>query len=130
MDTRISKQAQRYLHTQVTTASQNTLVLLMYEGAIKFSTLALRAMENDDAEKARVNLGRAQSILSELVNALDLEAAGELARDLQKLYNYIGTKLDEAVQTLEAAPLKEALELWADLRQGWQEALAGEGKEK
>lgn len=75
------------------TAPPSQLVLMLYEGAIRFLDRALTGFHHDDPLDFNLtinnNILRAQEILSELNNSLDLEQGGELAATLRRLYDYM-----------------------------------------
>ena len=85
----------QYQKTAVTTASREQILLMLYEGAIRFVKQAIVAMEEKRiAEKGRT-ISRATAILSELMATLDFKVGGELAADLENLYIFMIDKLIE-----------------------------------
>lgn len=118
--------AQQYRTTQVGTADPARLVLMMYDGAIRFARQGAEAIREADIEAANTNLGRAQDIVTELTGALNLET-GEIAVHLQQMYDYIGRQLVAANVKKDEAPLAEAIELLHELRDTWQQLIPGEG---
>ena len=124
--------AQSYLQQQVQTASREQLLLMLYDGAIRFLKVARKGMEAQDVEKAHQNLIRGQRIVSELMASLDVKLGGEPARNLMNLYEYLYYRLVQANLKKDVAMLDEVLEHLAQLRQTWEEAIriaAREGKE-
>jgi flagellar protein FliS len=87
---------QAYQKTQVMTAKPENVLLLLYEGAIRFTKLAGQRMrENNIPEKGK-NISKALAIISELMNTLDHEKGGQLAADLENLYMFMMDKLIDA----------------------------------
>ena len=85
-----------YQKTQVTTASKEKILLLLYEGAIRFVRHARVAMnENKIADKG-ANISKATAIVSELMATLDFKVGGDLAVELESLYVFMIDKLIEA----------------------------------
>lgn len=85
----------QYQKTAVTTASREQILLLLYEGAIRFVKQAIVAMEEKRiAEKGRT-ISRATAIISELMATLNFKVGGELAADLENLYIFMIDKLIE-----------------------------------
>ncbi len=85
----------QYQKTSVTTASKERILLMLYEGAIRFTRQASLAMkEKKIAEKGR-NISKATAILSELMATLDFKVGGQLAVDLENLYVFMIDKLIE-----------------------------------
>jgi flagellar protein FliS len=91
-----AKAFKAYQSTHVTTAKPEKILLMLYEGCIKFVRAAkARMVENKIAEKGK-NISRALAILSELVNTLDHEVGGQLSADLESLYMFMMDTLIEA----------------------------------
>ena len=85
----------RYQKTKVTTASREKVLLMLYEGAIRFTKLARTAMNDKKiADKGRY-ISKATAILSELMATLDHKVGGDLAQDLENLYVFMIDKLIE-----------------------------------
>jgi flagellar secretion chaperone FliS len=92
----MSNAYQQYQKTEVTTASREKILLMLYEGAIRFTKRARTAMdEKKIAEKGKY-ISKATAIISELMATLDHKAGGELVADLESLYIYMIDKLIEA----------------------------------
>jgi len=85
-----------YKQNQVTTASPKKLVVLLYEGAIKALRLAELGLEENKLDLVNKNLIKAQDIISELLNTLDMDAGGEIAEQLASLYDYFLNELYQA----------------------------------
>lgn len=118
--------AQQYRTTQVGTADPARLVLMMYDGAIRFARQGSESIRDGDIEGANTNLGRAQDIVTELMGALNMET-GAIATNLQQMYDYIGRRLVEANVKKDQAPLAEAIDLLHELRDTWRQLIPGEG---
>jgi flagellar protein FliS len=88
--------ATRYTQAQVSSVDPKRLLLLMYEGGTKFLRLAREGLAAGDLQRFGQNLGRAQAIISELMNTLDHEAGGKIAEDLARLYEFMLHHLTEA----------------------------------
>jgi flagellar protein FliS len=86
----------RYLETSVITATPEQLVVMLYEGAIRYSKQAIVQIENRDLQGKRVSVDRALGIVQQLQTSLDMKRGGELAVDLRRLYQYIGSKILQA----------------------------------
>lgn len=75
-------------HT-VNTASPVKLVVLLYDGAIRFLKLAERAFTEGDRVLARMHIGKAEKIILELLGSLNFEDGGEIAENLFALYRFV-----------------------------------------
>ncbi|MFY9446633.1 MAG: flagellar export chaperone FliS [Dethiobacteria bacterium] len=111
---------QRYRANAVETADPGRLILLLYDGALRFINQAEQALERQDLEQAHYKLLRAQDIIAELMGSLDLEQ-GELAGNLFRLYDYMHYRLIQANIKKSAAPLQEVSAMLKSLRESWQE---------
>lgn len=85
-----------YQSVQVTTTDRGRLLLMMYEGAIKFLKQAKAGLETNDIPKFCRFLSKSQAIVAELMNTLDFEKGGSIARDLDRLYDFMLFYLTEA----------------------------------
>lgn len=121
--------AQQYKSTNVTTANPVTLVLMMYDGAVRFIRQGAAAIEAREYESANTNIVRAQDIIAELSGALDMNQ-GEIAENLSRMYDYMQTRLVEANVRKETAPLEEVERLLQELREAWEQISRGEGAVK
>jgi len=110
-----------YLHTQVETASNLKLIIMLYNAAIKFTKLAQISLAENKLEQSHINNIKTQDILFELMNALDPNQ-GEVADSLYLLYDYLHQHLVAANLKKEAAPLVEVEKLLVDLRDTWLQA--------
>jgi flagellar protein FliS len=88
--------AQRYQHVQFSTADRGRLLMLMFEGALKFLARADRALAAGNLADFGHNLGRAQAVIAELMHTLDHVAGGVIAANLERLYQFMLDHLVEA----------------------------------
>ena len=87
--------AQRYQQTQVATSDRGRLLLLMFDGGLKFLAQARAGLEAGDLARFAHSLGRSQAVIAELMHTLDHKAGGEIAANLERLYTFM---LDHLVQ--------------------------------
>jgi flagellar protein FliS len=85
-----------YQNVQITTTDRGRLLLMMYEGAIKFLKQSKAGLEEKDIAKFCRFLSKGQAIIAELMNTLDFEKGGTIARDLDRLYDFMLFYLSEA----------------------------------
>jgi flagellar protein FliS len=121
---------QKYKQTSVTSASREKLLLMMYEGAIKFTKKAIIACEVKDIAERGLNIGRAYDIIMELNNTLNFEVGGELAKNLEALYVFMTDQLTQANIKGDPAPLHVVLKLLTTLNEGWVKAVDSLKKKK
>jgi flagellar protein FliS len=114
---------QKYKSTQVISASKEKLLLMMYEGAIKFTKLAIKAADEKNVPERCNNIGRAFDIVLELNNTLDHKVGGKIAMDLEQLYMFITDQFTKANLTGDSKPLKDSLKILETLYDGWKVAV-------
>ena len=85
-----------YQNVQITTTDRGRLLLMMYEGAIKFLKQSKAGLEEKDIAKFCRFLSKGQAIIAELMNTLDFEKGGSIAKDLERLYDFMLFYLSEA----------------------------------
>ena len=121
----------RLYHTQsVLTTSPGQLVLMLYDGIIRFLDQAQEAgLRTEDPRRIEIMntaITKAQNILTELRSNLNFEGGGDYARDLDRLYDYYLRRLFQANLAKQNEPLAEVSRLVTQLRDGWSEMLKQE----
>lgn len=116
-----------YLQVATQTASPGQLVLMLYEGAIRFLERAIQGFDYEDPAEANEainnNIQRAQAILDELNHALDVNQGGPLAQHLRGIYNYLDRRLQDSNMRKEPDGIRDAINRLAVLRDAWREML-------
>lgn len=110
-----------YKNNSVNYASNEQLLLMLTEGAVKFCKIARQAMVDKDVKKVHDSLVRTQDIFSELMISLD-QSAGEWAVQLYRVYAFIKEKLVEANMKKNLDIIDEILPLVEDINETWKEA--------
>ena len=110
-----------YRRNKVLTASPAELVLMLYEGAIKFCNIAIVAIEKKDYIKANTNIQKAERIVAELRGSLDMKYP--VAKDFDNVYEYIGWVLLQANVKKSTDRLEEALKHLRTMRDTWKEVM-------
>ncbi len=109
-----------YQETSVGTQSKGRLIVMLYDGAIKFLRLAIREIEAGNLMGKGQYIGKAQDIINELSSVLDMEAGGEIAANLRKLYMFMSRHLSQANVQCDAQKIREIITLLEELNQGWR----------
>jgi len=117
-----------YKKTQVTTANQGKLIVMLYDGAIKFVKIALENMEPQKYDIVNMNIIKAQDIITELLLSLNMKEGGEISTNLFNLYIYFKKTLLDANIKKDPEILKHVLKLLKDLRDAWDKISASEAK--
>ena len=115
---------QQYRATKVETAGSVDLVVMLYQGAVRFIRLGIEAMERNDTQTAHTNLVRAQDIVVELLGSLNREEGGQVAVQLASVYDYCFRRLVTANVKKDPAPAREVVGILRDLGTAWQEIAA------
>ncbi|MFY9394801.1 MAG: flagellar export chaperone FliS [Halanaerobiales bacterium] len=114
---------QRYKDAQYSTASPEQLMLMLYEGAIKFARQAQEEMREKNIEGANNKLKKTGDIISELMVSLDMEQGGEIARNLYNLYDYMNRRLIQANIRKDPGLVDEVITLLTSLKESWEEVI-------
>lgn len=109
-----------YQNAAVTTQSKGRLIVLLYDGAIKFMKLAIKELEKHNYEAKGRYIARAQDIINELNAVLDMDAGGEIAANLRRLYCFINNRLSEANTKRDPEIIREVITLMEELNQSWK----------
>lgn len=115
-----------YKSMQVLSSKPEKLILLLYDGAIKFIRKGQQSLENEQLEEAHNNLIRAQNILVELMGSLNFDKGGEIASNLFRIYEFMHYTLVQANVKKEPEPLGRICEQLKHLRDSWFKALKNE----
>ncbi|NUU60928.1 flagellar export chaperone FliS [Paenibacillus agri] len=116
----ITSPHQKYQQTQLHTASPAQLLLMLYDGAIRFSRVGISAIEEKNYEKANVNLCKAQAVIHELIAALNYDYP--IAKTLYQVYEYMIHQLINANLKKNTKPAEEVVSYLLDLREAWDTA--------
>lgn len=117
----ISNPYGKFMETQIATTPPEKLVLMCYDGIIRFCNRAIECIHHRDIQGAHDNIIRAQAIVDELRASLSM-GAGEIARNLDRLYDFAAAHLLEANIRKDAGKLREVIEIVSPLREAWAEA--------
>jgi flagellar protein FliS len=113
-----------YQHTAVGTQSSGRLVVMLYDGAIKFLKLAIRELQAGNFAAKGQYINRAQDIINELSAVLDMEAGGDVAKNLRALYAFMNRHLRQANIKRDPEMVQEVIKMLEEMNQSWK-AIAG-----
>ncbi len=122
----------QYKENYITTASPAQLVVMLYDGAIKFIRQAIEHINEKDYESKQKKLNKALDIIYELLSTLNVKEGGQIATNLQSLYLYMIRRINEGSFRLDTAALEEVIGLLENINESWrqlarQEQSAGSG---
>ena len=112
-----------YHHDEIATSSQGKLIVMMYEGALRFVNLAIEGIDNNDVSKKGTYINKTHDIINELSFALDLEKGGEVARKLEALYQFMLHQLTRANIKSDRKALESIINILTPLMDAWNEIL-------
>jgi flagellar protein FliS len=114
----------RYQESQILTASREQLLLLTYDGVLRFLGRARRGLEQGDHHEKHVGLTRAETLIIELRRTLDFSASPDLATSLAHIYTYLLEQLTRADIDDDGQRIQHVIDLVGQLREAWVELAA------
>ena len=117
----------RYKQTSITTAGRGQIVIMLYEGCIKFLRKASDAIVSKNIADKGLYIGKAQDIINELNNSLNHDVGGDLSKELERLYNYMFEQTTAANINNDTKPIDTTIKLLETLLDGWRVAIAQSG---
>lgn len=119
----------QYQQNQISTASPEQILLMLYDGAIRFTRRAIAGIEENKPEMKASGVSKTMAIIAEFSNSLDREIGGKIAEDLDALYDFMMRELTSANLKNDVKKLQNVEKLLMDLRETWGEAVAINKKE-
>lgn len=110
-----------YQNNKIMTATPAELTLMLYDGAIKFSNIAISAIEAKDVQKANVNIIKVEKIIIEFRSTLNFKYS--VAKDFDNVYNYLYDRLVEANIKKDKDILEEVIKHLREMRDTWKEVI-------
>lgn len=111
--------ANAYQRTQAEAGTPLELVVMLYDGALKFLSQAVDAMGRRDIPARHLALDRTLAIIGHLQSTLDTDRGGEVAAELDRLYSYMSGRLLEGAARNDPKALTEVSKLLTQLRDAW-----------
>ncbi|WP_084813417.1 flagellar export chaperone FliS [Desulfogranum japonicum] len=119
----------QYLANTIYSASPEQLMLMLYDGAVRFLTQGIQAIEANQIDKRAYYINKASAIISEFAATLDHDQNAEVAESLDALYSYMLNRLQQGNLRNDTQPLEEVKNMLSDLRNTWAEAIEIQKKE-
>lgn len=117
------KGTQAYVQAQFNTTGQGEVLLLLYDGAIKFLNQAKEKIEEKDYGAKGMLISKALDVINELESSLNMNAGGELAENLHNLYVLCTTRLLQANLKLDIKLIDSVIDVLSGLRSAYAEIL-------
>ena len=109
-----------YKNNAVGNAPPGRLIVMLYEGAVKFLNKAIDELNAGRFPEASQYVNRAVDIIQELDTSLDTEAGGEIAGNLRSMYSFMVKHLLQARIKRDGKMIREVMELLEELAEGWR----------
>lgn len=119
----VNAYSNNYLESQIKSASPEQLLVMFYDGAIRFGNQAIKAIEDRNIEKRNYSINKACAIITELNATLDHNIGGEIAKDLNRLYDYMLRELHQANSSNNTRKIEVVVQLLSELRDTWKKAI-------
>ena len=119
MQAAMARAARTYYQTHVQSQSPVELVVLLYDGMLRFMRAAAEAIERNDLPAKGAALSRALAVVGELQSSLNTEQGQEVAAGLDNLYTYVTGRLTDANIKNDSTPVHESIRLMTPLREAW-----------
>jgi flagellar protein FliS len=114
-----------YQENRVMTQTPGRVVVMLYEGAVKFLRQAIREMEAGKYIEKGKSINRAVDIIQELNFTLNMEAGGEIAKNLRQLYAFMLDRLFQANIRKDAGMIRETIKVLEGLNESWKAVASG-----
>jgi len=112
----------QYKNNSIETADPKELIVMLYEGAVRYLNTAIDNMKNYKTyDIANENIIKSQNIITELMLSLDMEKGGQIAENLFNLYAYMKKELLEANIEKNTEKAKQVVKYLTELKKTWQE---------
>ena len=122
--------AKEYLEQQVMNASSTELVVLAYDGAIRFLFKARQAIDEGNIEARYQNNKKAADIISYLMETLDMERGADISRNLQRIYFYMLRRLLDVDMKNSTEAVDDVVTKLKSLRASWEKLSRGQAGEQ
>lgn len=113
----------QYQQTQIDTAPKEQILLMLYDGAVRFLNQAKAGFAEKNIEKIHNNIVKVQNIITEFESSLDMENGGDFAKNLYALYEFMHNQLVEANIHKKEGCLDIVIKHMTELRDTWREAV-------
>ena len=118
-----NKYIKQYQTSNITTATPEKLMIMMFDGALQFLQKAKTAIEEKNLQERFQNIDGARKIIRELMRTIDLENGNDVSKALFKLYNRMSMKLIKANVQKNIQLIDEVVEDISNIRWGFQKAI-------
>ncbi len=110
----------KYKNVQVLTADKLRIVIMLYDGVLRFNRSAQQAIKDSQIELRNYNVNRSIEIVTELRDALDMEQGGDIAQKLLSLYIFSIEHLTNGNLENNAGYIEDVNKVFEELKKGWE----------
>jgi len=114
-------QLSNYRKVEINTSDSVKVISLLFDGGINFIKVARKRMELGDIAGKGLYIGKASSVVGELLSSLNMEEGGEIAKNLSRLYDFVLDRLINANMKNDQKALDEAEKVLDVLRSAWKD---------
>lgn len=118
-----NKYIKQYQTSNITTATPEKLMIMLFDGAVQFLQKAKTAIEEKNIPERTANIDGARKIIRELMRTIDLENGNDVSKSLFRLYNRMAMKLIKANVSKNVFLIDEVIEDLSNIRWGFQKAI-------
>lgn len=118
-----NKYIKQYQTSNITTATPEKLMILLFDGAIQFLQKAKTAIQENNLKERAENIDGARKIIRELMRTIDLENGNDVSKRLFRLYNQMIMSLVKANVTRKVENIDEVIADLLNIRWGFQKAI-------
>lgn len=111
-----------YKNNSVNYSSKEQLLLMLLDGAVRFSKVARQAIADKDVKRAHEFIIKTQNIFYELIATLDVSKAGDWGKNMVSIYEFIIKRLIDSNIKKDIDIINEVIPLIEDIRDTWTEA--------
>ncbi len=120
----IKREVRAYRHNEINTASRLRLIVMMYDGVIRYLEEYKKRLEIGDIAGRGVYAIKAQRVIGELQESLNKKQGGEVSQNLENLYNFINSSLTQANIDGNADNIDHSIKILENLRDAWSKVMA------
>ena len=118
-----NKYIKQYQTNNITTATPEKLMIMLFDGAVQFLQKAKKAIEEKNLQERATNIESARKIIRELMRTIDLDNGNDVSKSLFVLYTRMAMKLIKANVSKNITLIDEVIEDLTNIRWGFQKAI-------
>ena len=119
-----TRHIQAYKQSEVGTASKMRLVIMMYDGVIRFLNECKEKIKEGDIAGRGLYISKAQKVINELQESVNRQKGGEVAENLERLYGFITSNLTNANINGDTSLIDQSIKVLKKLRDAWQQVMS------